>query len=89
MIKAITLDDIEMSIATIKEVEDVGKLENSQVAETHDGNGPTLAYSIESARKFFVSPSNIYFLARIKKSGRVVLGGGLVFWMCPYFYRRC
>ena len=89
MEKSISLDDIEISEATLKEADEAGKIENFQLSETHEASVPTLEYSIESARKFFMSPANTFFLGQVKGSAKIVAGGGLAMWLCPYFYKRC
>ena len=88
MEQPITLDDIDINEASLSEANEAGKVEHDQLAEAHEASVPTLKYSQESARKFFMSPSNTFYIARIRDTGRLVAGGGLAMWLCPYFYNR-
>jgi len=84
----VTLEDIELSLATLIDADTVGTIKNVQWAEIHGSSIPTLEYSKENARKYFMSLSNTYYFAKIKDTGKIVGGSGYSTWFCPFYYNR-
>ena len=83
-----TLGDVRLSEASINEAHIVGKVKNQQWAEIHGASIPSLEYSQDNARKFFMSATNTYYFGRLRDNGRLVAGCGYSIWLCPYFYKR-